>query len=120
MSASSIWAMTLHLGQVVGDEEQDGRLEAGGHGLADVHVALDHDTSMGGRDGGVTQIDVGHLEAGGRLLHVGGGLIVLGVGRTDGGLHLADLSTILAQTGLAWSKRACAFSRSRSEITSAS
>ena len=46
----------LHLGQVLGDGEQRGRLQRGGHRLADVDVARDDDAVDRRDDGGVGEV----------------------------------------------------------------
>ena len=52
----------LHLREVVGDHEEHGRLEGGGHRLADVDVARDHDTVDRGGDDGVAEVHLGLVE----------------------------------------------------------
>ena len=59
----------LHLGEILRDEKQCRRLEAGRHGLADVDVARDDDAVDRRRDVGVPQIDAGFVERGLCLLH---------------------------------------------------
>ena len=81
----------LHFGQIVGDHEQNGGLEAGRHRLADVYIAFDHHPVDGRGDVGVIEVDLGHLQFGLGLFDVGQGLFLLGPGRSNGGLDLADL-----------------------------
>ena len=79
MSASSIEAFTCMLREVVGDHEQHRRLERGGHRLAHVHVARDHDAVDRGRDDRVLEVHLGLVHARLRLGHRG--LVRLELGR---------------------------------------
>ena len=85
-----------HPGQVVGDQEQHRRLERGGHGLAHVHVARDHDAVDRGRDDGVAQVHLGLVQVRLRLalrglvgLELGDGAVVVGLGRLEVGRRAA-------------------------------
>ena len=79
----------LHLGQVLGDDEEGRRRQRGGHRLAHVDVARD-DHAVGRReDVGVGEVDLGRVERGPRLRHLPlGGLHPghQGVGVGDGGV----------------------------------
>ena len=72
-----------HLGQVLGDNEQRGRLQAGGDSLADIDVPRDHRAVNGCPDGGMVQVDVSEFRRGLPLLHLCFGLVEL----RDGGFQ---------------------------------
>jgi hypothetical protein len=60
----------LHVGQVLGDHEQLGRLQAGGHGLPRFDAALDHDAIDRRLDRGAFEIDAGLRLLGFALAHL--------------------------------------------------
>ena len=59
-----------HLGEVLRDGEQGGRLQAGRDGLAHVHVACDYGAVNGGADGGALQVESGLLQLSLALRHL--------------------------------------------------
>ena len=71
----------LHLGEVVGDGEQGGRLERRGHGLAHVHRSRNHDAVD-------RTADPGEGKVGGSLVAVGAGLQDLRLGARQVRGHL--------------------------------
>src|SRR3989441_1183339 len=87
-------SLDLHLRQVLGDREEHRRLQARRNGLADIHLARDHDALHRRADRGVIEIHLGLLEAGVFLLHLrarrykhGFRHAQLGDRRLDGGLQ---------------------------------
>ena len=84
----------LHVAQVLGQEEQAGRVQPGHHGLAHVHAAVDHHAVDGRADGGVIEIDLGLL-----LRALG----LLDLGLAHGQLRLGDL--VLRLGGLVFGLR---------------
>ena len=60
-----------HVAEVLGQQEQAGRIHAGHHRLADVHAAVDHHAVDGRGDGGVAQVDLGLLGGDLRLIELG-------------------------------------------------
>ena len=88
----------LHLGQVLRDCEERGRLEARGHRLADIHGTRDHDAVHGRADLRVVEIDLGLLEASLLLNDVGAGRLQHGLGHLElrfGGSNLGGLGDFL-------------------------
>ena len=70
----------LHAGEVFGDEEEAGGVEAGDDGLADVDAAVDDDAGDGGFDGAVDEVLARAVEGGLRARDLCLGLADLGVG----------------------------------------
>src|SRR2546430_419535 len=73
-------AMVFGLRTVGGDDEQLGRLEGGGHGLAGIDLALDDDAV--------------HRRADLRVAEVGLGVLQVGLGLLDGRLRQVDLGLV--------------------------
>ena len=78
--------LDLHLGEVVRDHEELGRLEAGRDRLPDVDRARDHNAVDRSADRGVGEIHCRGLELSPRLLEVGRSLIHLDLGGFHVGL----------------------------------
>src|SRR5262249_23231278 len=81
----------LHLLQVLGDGEQRGRLQRGGHRLADVDVARDDDTVDGGDDVRVVEVDLGLVEPGAAAHDLALGGLDVGAGGVEVGLRGVDV-----------------------------
>ena len=78
----------LHPGQILGDEEQAGRVEAGNHRLADVHAPINDDAPDRRFDRAETQVAFCFLHGGLRLHRA---CLGLGdVGFSHGNVGLAD------------------------------
>ena len=81
----------LHLAKVLGDGEERGRGERGGHRLADVDGAGNDDAVDGGINIGVLEVLLGLLERGLRLLQLSLGGAGLRGGRSPGGFRRLEV-----------------------------
>ena len=79
--------LDLHIAQVLGDDEQLGRLQAAGHGLAALNGALDHNARDWRGDARAPQIDTGLGEGRFALRHRGLRLLHLRLRHTHLRLH---------------------------------
>ena len=70
----------LHFGKIIGDEIEGGGIEAGGNGLADIHVSGNYHAIDRSVDGAVGKLDLGTFKSGLVALDLGLGLKQLGSG----------------------------------------